>query len=262
VCNFINPLAFLHVRLAPRKVFCVARIHRKHLQPVLFQNVINRRTGKHRWIASLPSRSRTIAAMPPFAPDPPSSFQTPVPAPHRARRHRDEMLHCRYRSRPHLACTTLNPGSSETTAAADPSVACGSHRQSLIDGHFLRHSRFSSVGVGPGRPLGWRSMLKLSNGVEPALVIQNNSPPNNGTLQPKSASIRAPVGARVGTTIACRARFPSSVSHRVTLPQFLAPWTRPPPGLGFYAVHHGQPGPQPGRRRAARRGSFRWSVIC
>jgi hypothetical protein len=51
------------------------------------------------------------------------------------------------------------------------------------------------------------------------------------------ASIRAPVGARVETTIACRARSPSSVHHRVALPEFLALWTRPPPGVGFYATN-------------------------
>src|SRR5712691_6269947 len=46
------------------------------------------------------------------------------------------------------------------------------------------------------------------------------------------ASIRAPVGARVQTTIACRTRSPSSVHYRVNLPEFLALWTRRPPGLG------------------------------
>src|SRR3984957_14332338 len=36
-----QPLAFLHVRLAPRKIVGVTRVHQKHLQAVLFQNVIN-----------------------------------------------------------------------------------------------------------------------------------------------------------------------------------------------------------------------------
>ena len=51
------------------------------------------------------------------------------------------------------------------------------------------------------------------------------------------AFIRAPVGARVGTTIACRARSATSVHHRATFLEFLALWTRPPPGLGFYVAH-------------------------
>jgi hypothetical protein len=40
----------------------------------------------------------------------------------------------------------------------------------------------------------------------------------------------------VKTTMACRAWSPSSVPHRVTLPEFLALWTRQSPGRGFYVV--------------------------
>jgi len=71
-------------------------------------------------------------------------------------------------------------------------------RQSLIDGHFLRHSRFSSVGVGPGARLGWRSILKLSNGVEPALVIQNNSPQTMERCNRSQASISGTSGRQSG----------------------------------------------------------------
>jgi hypothetical protein len=111
--------------------------------------------------------------------------------------------------------------------------------QSLIARCSRRHARFSSVGVGPGARLGRRSILKLSNGVGIALVNQNNSPPNNGTLQPKSGFYSGTSGARVETTIACRARSPSSLHHCVTLPEFLALWTRQPPGLGFYFATQG-----------------------
>jgi hypothetical protein len=115
--------------------------------------------------------------------------------------------------------------------------------QSLIDRRFRRHSRFSSVGVRPGARLGWRSILKLFNGVGIALVKQNNSPPNNGTLQLKSGFYSGTSGRQGGDDYS----LPRPVSFqcpttKFTLPEFLALWTRPPPGLGFYIAHPAQYG--------------------
>jgi hypothetical protein len=71
-------------------------------------------------------------------------------------------------------------------------------RQSLVDRRLHCHSRASPADVGPGARLGWRSMLKLSNGVGIALVKQNNPPPNHGTQQPKSGSYSGTSGRQGG----------------------------------------------------------------
>ena len=80
-------------------------------------------------------------------------------------------------------------------------------------------------------------MLKLSNGVGLALRKQNNSPPNHGTLEPKSGFHTGTYGARVETTIACRARSPSSIYHRTTLRSFWQDGPGDSPGLGSHVAH-------------------------
>src|ERR1019366_5070281 len=66
---------------------------------------------------------------------------------------------------------------------------------------------------------------------------RDNPPPNNGTLQPRSGSCAGTTGPQSEDDHSLPRPVPSSVPHRATPPQFLAPWTRPPPGLGSYVAH-------------------------